>query len=236
MNNIPIDLSERARSLVDQHASSAATFGRTEFEHVGASFDAKKERLSTQVARINDTYGGLRLDVAGGPVWGSMELGSGPHAKPSRSREGMRVIRAARLDELPCAIVVTESGEIGAYWTDECHILFDSIENLIEDCAMWNERRGWHYAAVLDGGLSRVLDAIGGLACDGVASGGHVAWWVTDGISVAAHPYLNPARGRNRQVAIMVRDHGSMENVRDRIRDAGINVPPGMYEALGRVG
>lgn len=236
MNAISADLSDRARSLVNQSARSASTRNWTEFEYDGEPLDHKTDGLIAQIVRINDIYGGVRLDVAGGPVWGIIELGSGPHAKPSRSREGIRVIRAARSHDLPCAIVVTESGEIGAYWTGECHILFDSIENFIEDCAMWNERRGWHYVAVLDGGLSQVLDIVDSLERNGDASGEHVDWWVNDTTSIAAHPYLNPARSSNRQVAIVTRDRDTMEAIRHRISDAGISVPPGMYEALGIVG
>ncbi|MEK8225438.1 hypothetical protein NKG05_03830 [Oerskovia sp. M15] len=109
------------------------------------------------------SYAGRYFEVEGGTLDGSIHLGGGAPPTVRLSRDGAPMLDAARHDMAQCQIVLSEAGQVGCSWTDEFHLLFDSVENFIEDCALWREHYGWWYAATLIDDPARIHTLLGGV-------------------------------------------------------------------------
>ncbi|MGW2802787.1 hypothetical protein [Streptomyces sp. NPDC001269] len=181
-------------------------------------------------------YEGRSLDVAGGPLSGGMILGCGVNPRLRRSWDGFVMFRAARHRDAQCDIVISENGAFGCSWGDEFHVLFDSVEKFIEDSAVWEEFRGWHYAARLDGELDGLLGLISEVALDPILSEGSITWWIGRNIAIGSHPYLNPARSANNQSTVLVRDAEDVPGLIEAMCESGFSLPVGMRKAMGVVG
>jgi hypothetical protein len=146
------------------------------------------------------------------------------------------MFRAARHRDTQCNIAISENGAFGCSWSDEFHVLFDSVERFIEDSAVWEGFRGWHYAARLDGELGRLLGLIDEVVLDPVLSEGSVTWWIGRNIAIGSHPYLNPARSANNQSTVLARHSEDVPGLIEAMRQSGFGLPAGTRQARGVVG
>lgn len=181
-------------------------------------------------------YEGRSLDVVGGPLSGGVVLGCGVNPRLRSSWDGIVMFRAARHRDAQCDVVISENGAFGCSWSDEFHVLFDSVEKFIEDCAAWKGFRGWHYAARLDGELSGLLGLIDEVVMDPILSGGSVTWWIGRNIAIGSHPYLNPARSVNNQSTVLVRRAEDVSILIEVMRKGGVRLPVGMGQMIRVVG
>ncbi|MBS2965833.1 hypothetical protein KGA66_22470 [Actinocrinis puniceicyclus] len=155
---------------------------------------------------FKEYYEGHKIQVPGGALEGSIELTCGPDPKIRESSNGERFFRVAKHDTAQCSIVMSLSGIIGCSWVDEFHPLFDSIGKFVEDCAAWNDHRGWTYVATVDGPEKELISLFGDFRLDRGASGDLSKWWIRQDIAIVSHPYLNPSRGGGKKVTLLALD------------------------------
>lgn len=234
----PAELSNRALRFLRE---GSVALGQSEpgvtLDTTGLTPDALDLAAMYQiVAGYRWDYEGRTLKVAGGPLRGSILLGCGSNPRLRESRNGVIMFRAARHEHAQCDIVVSEHGEFGCSWGDEFHLLFNSVASFIEDCAIWNELRGWHYVARLDGDFDRVLDVLGEITRQEIKLEESAAWRIGDNIAIASYPYLNPARSVNNQTAILIRDKEKVLKMFQFLSMNGIKIPGDPSRIVDAVG
>jgi hypothetical protein len=185
-------LSERARHYLasDRVTSTGTTYARA---HAGDLEPA---------LRSIDAYAGLRFDVPGGLLQGTLEFAAqDPLSLIWRTADGRLAFLAADHSDAQCAFLISETGAFGSSWTDEFGHLFDSADDLIESLALWDQVRGWIYVSIFDGTPEDVLPAIADLTPDPVS-----AWWSSPTTAVIVEPYLTPTVHDGPQTTILARD------------------------------
>lgn len=225
-------LLERSLRAVDQPSPSSIVIDAVGLMDESCDLDEIR-RLAHAYYR---GYEGRSLDVVGGPLSGRVVLGCGVNPSLRRSWDGIVMFRAARHCDAQCDVVISENGAFGCSWSDEFHVLFDSVEKFIEDCAAWEEFRGWHYAARLDGELSKLLGLIDEVVMDPILPGGSSTWWIGRNIAIGSHPYLNPARSANNQSTVLVRRAEDVPILIEAMRKGGVRLPAGMGSIRDLVG
>lgn len=226
MDGLALDgLSERAQRFFSANAvreagtvldSVADAWGREEAE--GAS-------LAVLLDTLNSRYGGLRVPVLGGQLEGMIRLGFSGRPDSVWEGSGLLMARFAEHDTAQCALVVASDGRFGCSWAGEFSPLFESLEAMFEDVAVWGSLRGWRYVAEGDFPADEVCRVLGDMESDPVANGWLARWWFGQGLAVSAAAYLNSRRSSHPLVTVLGESTAVVAEARARI--AGLpGAPP----------
>ncbi len=186
-------------------------------------WDADRSAMLSTARRFARRYEGLDFEVEGGPLEGSILLGGGARPTVRRSREGTPMLDAARHDTAQCQIVLSEGGQVRCSWTDELHLLFDSVESFVEDCAIWREHHGWWYAATLSDDPVSIHVLLGQRATERVRLDSGTDWLLGRDVAVASHRFLTDIAPR--RTVVLARDERAAIDVRQLLRTNGMDVP-----------
>ncbi|WP_146088407.1 hypothetical protein [Actinacidiphila yanglinensis] len=192
-------------------------------ERLGETVRSEKVRsLHSQLGEVNRVYGGMNILVPDGALAGQLELGSVGRLQAWRAGDDY-VVRVARHSEVQCALALTDSGRIGSSWGFDFWPLFDGVEHMIENFAIWSALRGWKFAASFRCEPRRALKSLNesSLQLDADASGSIAQWWISDDYALSAERFLNPGRGHVPQVSILARTRRLASDAQSRMGELG---------------
>ena len=235
MTYLPPGLSDRARAFLDEQASGAINQGAdVSLQDAGVSAGRSRDLEAVRQLALcyRRDYEGRSFKVLGGPLEGTITLGCGPLPRLRESREGVVMFRAARHREAQCDIVLSAEGEFGCSWTGEFHRLYSTIQAFIEDCAIWDDLRGWRVAARVDGNYSRIMAAANVNFESALDLGAAVGWRIGDDVAIGSHAYLNSARGSNMLASVVVSDAQVMQHMLSRLEAGAVEVPGDPWRAV----
>lgn len=178
------------------------------------------DSLTARLDEINLAYGGLEFTVADGALAGRIGVGSAPSPRAWRYAHQEYALRVARHDVLQCALALSSTGRIGSSWDFDFWPLFDSMEHVIENAAMWNEVRGWSFVAVAECPPEVILSQLAEtpLALDETASGDLAQWWFSRECAVCVERFLNPNRSNLPQVSVLARTNSAGAHVKSLLQ------------------
>lgn len=133
-----------------------------------------------------------------------------------------------------CQIVLSEGGQLGCSWTDEFHLLFDSVESFVEDCAIWREHLGWWYAATLSDDPVSIHLLLGQRATERVRLDSGADWPLGRDVAVASHRFLTDIAPR--RTVVLARDERGAVGLWRLLRANGVDVPVDPRRFRWRVG
>jgi hypothetical protein len=196
-------LSARARSF-GQRLATLEAFAGVELD-LPPVVDGSSEGVANCRAVIQryQRFRGISLTVAGGPLEGTLTVGTRGSRPFWRTESGTLVVRVGKHDSAQAAMVMSSDGTFGCSWSFEFTPLFDSFEAVVEDAAAWASLEGWRHVSVLAADPATVVQAIPGLEPDTAASGELSQWWTGDGVAVSAAPFLNQRRSSFPQVSVL---------------------------------
>jgi hypothetical protein len=229
-------LSDRARGFLVTHGSTRPAQSFTVDVSKSLGSESELRPFVSRLEQVDARFSGLQFPVLGGQLAGTMRLGLSGQNNVWRAAVDILVARMATHDSAQCALVISSGGQFGCSWSGEFTPLFDSVDSMLEDVAVWGSLPGWRYVAFLDVELEGVRGAIGDLTADPDASGDLSQWWFGDGVAVSMMPYLNPRRSELSQITVLAESAAVAEEIRERMTAApqlgGIEIP---VKALGRV-
>jgi hypothetical protein len=233
-DDLPEGLSDRALRFVRELTWRTAMADGVIEPCWPVGWDGDRSAMLSAARRFARRYGGLFVEVEGGPLEGSILLGGGTRPTVRLSREGTPMLDAAHHDTAQCQIVLSEAGQVGCSWTDEFHLLFDSVENFVEDCALWREHHGWWYAATLSDDPARIHALLGRCAVEELQLGSGVEWLFGSDVAVASHPFLTDIAPR--RTVVLARDERGAVELWRLLRANGVDVPVDPRRFRWRVG
>lgn len=218
-------LSGRAQTFYGAHATRVPVPDVVISKEWTEGEDGRWASFTADVQRFNRDFAGLRIPVLGGPLAGEVTLGTRRASPVWRLSDGMPVFRAADHDSAQCALVISADGVFGCSWAGEFTPLFDSLDGMLEDVAMWGTLQGWHFAISDAGGSAgSVVTRLGDVRLDEHCSGNMSRWWMGDQVAVSCAPFLNPGRSPRQQISVLVRDRSGASAVRNLLMDADLDL------------
>lgn len=230
----PRGLSDRALRFIRELTWRVPGAGETADPRWPAGCDVDRSAMMSTARSFARGYAGRYVEVEGGPLEGSIVLGGGTRPTVRLSSDGAPMLDAARHDTAQCQIVLSERGQLGCSWTDEFQLLFDSVEDFVEDCALWREHHGWWYAATPSDDPAPIHTILGRRATERLQLGSRVEWLLGSDVAVASHPFLTSIAPR--RTAVLARDERGAVGLRQLLRANGVDVPVDPRRFRWRVG
>jgi hypothetical protein len=173
------DLSARARGYFDDFSVG----GRTPSESDAVEGPGE---LASLVNSIERRYAGRGFPVLGGELEGRMTMSVRRPVSVWPVEGGLEVVRIAGHETAQCSLVVASDGRFGCSWNRRNFVpLFDSLNLLFEDVAVWGSLQGWHFVGhISEADPARYAAAVGGLSPDASARGFLSGWWFGEGIAM----------------------------------------------------
>jgi len=172
--------------------------------------------LASLINPINRRYAGQSFRIMGGQMAGRLTLGARRSAPPWRLDDRLLVVPIAKHETAQCTFVLASDGRFGSSWNRDFRPLFDSLDLMFEDVAVWGSLQGWHYV-----GYAREADPatfaadVSGLIPDETASGALSGWWLGDGIAMSFRRFLTHDETRPPYIELLANSAQRARHVAD---------------------